>query len=49
MISDDKSLYNQVITFISILDLLSEGTVLAEQKKRYGDIIVRLVEKAAVH
>ncbi len=49
MISDDKSVYNQVITFMSILDLQSDGSVLAEQKKRYGDIIVRLVEKAAAH
>ncbi len=48
MISDDKSIYNQVITFISLLDLLGEGAVEAVQKKRYGDISVRLVRKGAV-
>lgn len=45
MIKEDTSPYNQVITFMSLLELLKEKAVTAEQKKRYGDITVKLVEE----
>lgn len=47
MIREDRSPYNQVITFMSLLELLKQKTVTAEQKKRYGDITVKLVEAKA--
>lgn len=43
MIKEDSSPYNQVITFMSLLELIKDKAVVAEQKKRYGDISVRLV------
>ena len=45
MIKEDSSPYNQVITFMSLLELIKQKSVTAEQKKRYGDIAVRLTEK----
>ena len=45
MIKEDTSPYNQVITFMSLLELIKQKSVTAEQKKRYGDIAVRLVEE----
>ena len=44
MIKDDDSPFNRVITFMSLLELLKQHSVTAEQKKRYGDITVRRVE-----
>ena len=46
MIKEDSSPYNQVITFMSLLELLKQKSVTAEQKKRFGDITVKLVESA---
>jgi len=40
MIKDDDSPFNRVITFMSLLELLKQHAVSAEQKKRYGDITV---------
>ena len=45
MIAEDTSPYNQVITFMSLLELIKQKSVTAEQKKRYGDITVRLIEE----
>ncbi len=47
MIKEDSSPYNQVVTFMSLLELIKQKSVTAEQKKRYGDIAVKLVEGAA--
>ncbi|MBR2098431.1 MAG: segregation/condensation protein A, partial [Firmicutes bacterium] len=46
MIREDSSPYNQVITFMSLLELMKQKSVTAEQKKRFGDITVKLVENA---
>ena len=46
MIKEDTSPYNQVITFMSLLELIKQKSVTAEQKKRFGDITVKLVENA---
>ena len=46
MIKEDTSPYNQVITFMSLLELIKQKSVTAEQKKRYGDITVNLIENA---
>ena len=45
MIKEDTSPYNQVITFMSLLELIKQKSVTAEQKKRYGDITVKLIEE----
>lgn len=45
MIKEDPSPYNQVVTFMSLLELLKQKSVTAEQKKRYGDITVKLVNQ----
>ena len=45
MISEDKTRFNKVITFMSLLELLKQGDVSAEQKERYGDITVQLRNK----
>ncbi|MBQ3921453.1 MAG: segregation/condensation protein A [Firmicutes bacterium] len=42
MVKDDDSRQGRVITFISILELIRQRTVKAEQKKRFGDIRVTL-------
>ena len=47
MIKEDTSPYNQVITFMSLLELIKQKSVTAEQKKRYGDITVKLIEEAS--
>ena len=48
MIKDDDSPFNRVITFMSLLELLKQHAVKAEQKKRYGDITVtRIVQGEA--
>ena len=44
MIKDDDSPFNRVITFMSLLELVKQRAVSAEQKKRYGDIIIKRVE-----
>ena len=36
--------FNRVITFMSLLELLKQHSVKAEQKKRYGDITVTRIE-----
>ena len=43
MIEDDRSRYGQVLTFVSLLELLKQRTIDAEQKKRYGDIKISLI------
>ena len=40
MIEDDRSAYGRVITFMALLDMLRDGLIDAEQKKRYADIKV---------
>ena len=45
MIQGDTSPYNQVVTFMSLLELLKQKSVTATQKKRFGDITVKLVEQ----
>ena len=49
MIKDDDSPFNRVITFMSLLELLKQHAVNAEQKKRYGDITVTRIEAGAVN
>ena len=44
MIKDDDSPFNRVITFMSLLELLKQRSVTAEQKKRFGDITIKRVE-----
>ena len=44
MIKDDDSPFNRVITFMSLLELIKQHSVSAEQKKRYGDITVKRIE-----
>ena len=44
MIEGDDTPFNRVITFMSILELLRQHSVTAEQKKRFGDITVKKVE-----
>ncbi len=44
MIKDDDSPFNRVITFMSLLELVKQRAVSAEQKKRYGDITIKRVE-----
>ena len=44
MIKDDDSPFNRVITFMSLLELLKQRAVTAEQKKRFGDITVKRAE-----
>ncbi len=41
LIKGDNTNFNKVITFMSILELLKDKSVIAEQKKRYGDIFLR--------
>ena len=41
LIEGDTTNFNKVITFMSILELLKDRSITAEQKKRYGDIILR--------
>ena len=45
MIQGDTSPYNQVVTFMSLLELLKQKSVTATQRKRFGDITVKLVEQ----
>ncbi len=44
MIAQDKSIFNRVVSFMSLLELLKLGGMTATQKKRYGDIRVSLKE-----
>ncbi|MBR0416361.1 MAG: segregation/condensation protein A [Firmicutes bacterium] len=44
LIEGDHTNFNKVITFMSILELLRERSITAEQKKRYGDILIRKAE-----
>ena len=44
LIEGDHTHFNKVITFMSILELLRERSIIAEQKKRYGDIIITKTE-----
>ena len=45
MIADDDSRYGKVLTFVSLLELLKQRAVKAEQKKRFADIRVSLVKE----
>jgi segregation and condensation protein A len=45
MISDDKTRFNKVVTFMGLLELLKQGEIRAEQKERYGDIAVTKRDK----
>ena len=40
LIEGDNTNFNKVITFMSILELLRERSITAQQKKRFGDIII---------
>ena len=44
MVREDDTPFNRVITFMSVLELLRQHSVTAEQKKVYGDITVKKVE-----
>ena len=44
MIKDDDSPFNRVITFMSLLELVKQHAVSAEQKKRYGDITIKRID-----
>ena len=44
MIEGDDSPFNRVITFMSLLELLRQHSVRAEQKERYGDITIEKLE-----
>jgi len=44
MLGKDKSAYNQVITFMALLEMMKSKSVKAEQKKLFGDIKVSLEE-----
>ncbi|MCQ2552065.1 MAG: segregation/condensation protein A [Clostridia bacterium] len=44
MIEGDDSPFNRVITFMSILELLRQHSIRAEQKKRFGDIDLERIE-----
>lgn len=43
MVEDDSSKYGKVLTFTSLLELLKQRAVDAEQKKRFADIKVSLI------
>jgi len=45
MIEGDDTPFNRVITFMSVLELLRQHSITAEQKKRFGDITIKKVEK----
>jgi len=45
MVEEDPSRFNKVITFMSLLEMLKDRRVSAEQKKRFGDISVKLTEE----
>ncbi len=45
MLSGDKSPYNMVITFMSLLELIKQRAVTAQQKKRFSDIEVKAVNE----
>ena len=42
LISNDKSRFNKVITFMGLLELLKQGDVKATQEEKFGDITVEL-------
>lgn len=42
MLGKDKSSYNQVVTFMALLEMMKSKSVRAEQKKLFGDITVSL-------
>jgi len=44
MLEEDKSNFNKVVTFMSLLEMLKEKKIDAEQKKRFGDIDIKLLE-----
>ena len=44
MVEGDGSAYNKVITFMSVLQLLKDRQINAEQKKRFGDIKITLAD-----
>lgn len=44
LITNDKSRFNKVATFVGLLELLKQGEVKATQEEKYGDITVELRE-----
>lgn len=44
MIEGDDTPFNRVITFVSLLELLRQHSITAQQKKRFGDITIKKVE-----
>lgn len=44
LIEDEQTNFNKVVTFVSILELLKQKTISAEQPKLYGDITIRKAE-----
>ena len=45
LIRSDGSVFNRVLSFVSLLEMIKEGLLSAEQKQRYGDI--RFMKKEA--
>ena len=43
LLKEDNSAYNQVITFISLLEMLRQGIISAYQKERYANIQIKLI------
>ena len=46
MIEGDDSPFNRVITFLSVLELLKQHSLRAEQPKRFGDIKVEKIDSS---
>ncbi len=44
MLKDDNSPFNKVMTFTTLLELMRQRSITAEQKKHFGDITVRKVQ-----
>ena len=38
IIREDPSVFNRILSFMSLLEMMKQGGIKAEQKKRYGDI-----------
>lgn len=45
LIRSDKSRMNQVVTFMSLLELLKQGEVKATQERNYADITIERIEQ----
>ncbi len=43
LIKEDPSVFNRILSFMSVLEMIKQGGVTAVQKKRYGDIRITAV------